>query len=107
MATAVYTYHARIDPRTKDAATFIPTSIPDPIKAGVHSINQPQLSIAMAVSAIKPVDAIQVKICQSCVTGKGQHFVLIIVSQWGDCVRLRQSIPIRYQWHIGTLRAAA
>ena len=35
-------------PATNEIATLGPTSIPEPMKAGVHSINQPQLSIVIA-----------------------------------------------------------
>jgi hypothetical protein len=39
---------ARTLPAKKDIETFRPTSMPEPMKAGVHSIIQPQFSTAMA-----------------------------------------------------------
>lgn len=58
------TYHAKMLLPTNDKATFIPTSMPEPINAGVHSRNHPQLSIDKA--AWDPVSRYsQVNGCQS------------------------------------------
>jgi hypothetical protein len=54
-----------MDPKAKDAATLTPVNIPEPIKAGVHSRNQPQLSNVIVVSTRIPLAASQVNMCQS------------------------------------------
>lgn len=53
------------EPPKKENAKFVPTSIPEPIMAGVHSRNHPQLSADMAKGVRKSTAWNHVKICQS------------------------------------------
>jgi hypothetical protein len=41
-------YHAMTLPAKNEIETFKPTSIPEPMKAGVNWMNQPQFSTAIA-----------------------------------------------------------
>lgn len=94
-------YHARRLPPTKDKDTFMPTNIPDPIKAGLHSMNQPQLS-----SVSKAFDLISkyshVNGCQSCCEGQSivtwKFDLLSVLTQRtpiANCDRTRQIIAYK------------
>jgi len=52
-------------PPKRDAAVFIPTIMPEPMMAGVHSRNQPQFSTYMAELVYLEAMKNQVKKCQS------------------------------------------
>ena len=54
---------AMTDPAKKEMAVFRPTRMPAPMKAGVHSIIQPQFSTASAELLYLPQMKNQVKMC--------------------------------------------
>jgi hypothetical protein len=58
-------YQANKVPTKYEMATFMPTRIPEPRNAGVHSINHPQLSNEIAKLGDIPVRNNHVKGCQS------------------------------------------
>lgn len=64
-SAALETHQARTEPAKKEAAMFISTSIPEAIIAGVHSMNQPQLSAAMATFGKMFAARTHVKTCHS------------------------------------------
>ena len=58
------THQATKLPKRYEKATLSPTSMPEPMKAGDHSINHPQLSMAIAGLNFARMKS-QVKGCQS------------------------------------------